>query len=62
MLKKNSWKFITICWSKIMFITNILFKDITLWGGGSMVKNLTPQCGGEEFKSPHLQSRPLLGT
>jgi len=27
------------------------------WGGGAMVKDLTPQCGGEEFKSPHLQPR-----
>ncbi len=24
---------------------------------GAMVKNLTPQCGGEEFKSLHLQPR-----
>jgi hypothetical protein len=34
-----------------MFITNMLSKKITLWGGGAMVKDLTPQCGGEEFKS-----------
>jgi hypothetical protein len=32
----------------------ILSKKITLWGGGAMVKNLTPQCEGEEFKSPYL--------
>ncbi len=57
MLKKNSWKLITIYWSKIMFIRNMLSKKITLWGGGAMVKDLTPQCGGEEFKSPHLQPR-----
>ncbi len=38
-----------------MFITNILSKTITLWGRGAMVKNLTPQCGGEKFNSPHLQ-------
>jgi hypothetical protein len=25
-----------------------------LMGGGTMVKDLTFQCGGEEFKSPHL--------
>ncbi len=31
---------------------NIFSKKITLWGGGAMVKDLTPQCGGEEFKSP----------
>ncbi len=55
MLKKNSWKLITICWSKIMFITNILFKKITFSGGGAIVKDLTFQCGGEGFKSPHLQ-------
>jgi hypothetical protein len=30
---------------------NMLFKKIILWGGGAMVKDLTPQCGGEEFKS-----------
>jgi hypothetical protein len=34
-----------------------LTKKITLWGDGAMVKDLTPQCGGEEFKSPHLQPR-----
>ncbi len=31
----------------------------TLWGGGAMVKDLTLQCGGEEFKSWHLQPRLL---
>ncbi len=35
----------------------MLFKKITLWDGGAIVKDLTPQCGGEEFKSPHLQAR-----
>jgi hypothetical protein len=25
---------------------------ITLWAGGAMAKDLSPQCGGEEFKSP----------
>ncbi len=44
MLKKYSWKLITIRCPK----------KITLWGGGAMVKNLTLQCGGEGFKSPHL--------
>jgi hypothetical protein len=34
---------------------NMLSKKITLWGGGAMVKDLTLQCGGEEFKSPYLQ-------
>ncbi len=38
-----------------MFISVMLSKNITLWGGGVMVKDLTLQCGGEEFKSPHLQ-------
>jgi hypothetical protein len=32
-------------------------KKITLWGGGVMVKDSTPQCENEEFKSLHLQSR-----
>jgi len=32
-------------------------QKITLWGGDTMVKDLTPQCGGEEFKSLHLQLR-----
>ncbi len=40
-----------------MFITNMLFKKITLWGGGTMVKDLILQYGGEEFKSPYLQPR-----
>jgi len=38
---------------------NMLSKKITLWGGGAMVKNLTPQCEGEDVKSPHLQPRLL---
>jgi hypothetical protein len=36
---------------------NYVVQKITLWGGGAMVKNLTPQCEGKEFKSPHLQPR-----
>ncbi len=40
-----------------MSITNMLFKKITFWGGGAMVRDLVPQCGGEEFKFPHLQLR-----
>jgi hypothetical protein len=36
---------------------NMSSKQITLWNGGAMVKNLTLQCGGEEFKSSHLQPR-----
>jgi len=40
-----------------MFITICYFLKVTLWGGGVMVKNLTPQRGGEEFKSPHLQPK-----
>jgi hypothetical protein len=36
---------------------NMLFKKITLWGGGVMVKNLILSCGGEKFKSPRLQPR-----
>ncbi len=39
-----------------MFITNMLSKKITLWGG-AMVKDLTFQCGGEKFKSSYLQPR-----
>jgi hypothetical protein len=31
-----------------------VFKKITLWGSGVMVKDLTFQCGDEELKSPHL--------
>ncbi len=33
----------------------MLYKKISLWGGGAMVKDLIPQCGIEKFKSPHLQ-------
>ncbi len=36
---------------------NMLSKINTLQGGGAMIKNFTPQCGGEEFKSPHLQPK-----
>ncbi len=49
MLKTNSRKLITICWSKIMFNTICCPKTITLWGGGAMVKDLTSKCGNEEF-------------
>ncbi len=38
---------------------NYVIQKITLWGGGAMVKDLIPQCGSEEFKSPHLQPRLL---
>ncbi len=40
-----------------MFITNMLTKKITLWVSGAIVKDLIFQCGGEEFKTPHLQLR-----
>jgi hypothetical protein len=33
---------------------NMLSKKVTLWGGGARVKDLTPQCGGEEFQVPTL--------
>jgi len=36
-----------------MFITICCPKNITLWGGGAMVKDLISKCGNEEFKSPH---------
>ncbi len=55
MLINNSWKLIDICWFKLMFIANMLSKKITLWGDGAMVKDLNPQCGGDNFKFPHLQ-------
>jgi hypothetical protein len=58
-VEKNSWKLITLCGFKIMLITNMLSKKTTLGGGGATVKNLIFQCGGEEFKSAHLQSRLL---
>jgi len=35
----------------------MLSKKITLWDNGATFKDLVPQCGGEEFKSPHLQPR-----
>jgi hypothetical protein len=38
---------ITICWSRIMFITNMLSKKFTLWGGDAMVKHSTFQCEGQ---------------
>jgi len=56
-VEKNSQKLIIIYWSKIMFITNMLSKKIIFWGDGAMVKDLTPQCAGEEFKFSHLQLR-----
>ncbi len=55
--EKNSWKVITICWFKIIFITISCPKIITIWGDGAMVKDLILQHGGEAFKSPHLQPR-----
>ncbi len=57
-VEKNSWKLITICWSKIMFIKRMLWTRKSPYGVvGAMVKDLIPQCGGEEFKSPHLQPK-----
>jgi len=38
----------------------MLSKKITLWGGDAMVKDLTPQCEGEKFKSP-LSNLSYLG-
>jgi hypothetical protein len=35
----------------------MLSKKIHLLGGGAMVKDLTLQCGGEEFKSSHMQTK-----
>ncbi len=46
MLITNSWK-----------DYNMLSKKITLWGGGAMVTNLTPQCKSEDSKSSHLQPK-----
>jgi len=65
-VKKNSNSFSATCWKKIMEIDynmliqnhvhyDMLSKNESLWGGGAMVKHFTLQCGGEEFKSPHLQ-------
>jgi hypothetical protein len=50
MLKKISWKLITICDPK----------KFTLCGDGVMVKNLIFQRGGEEFKS-HTCNLGYLG-
>jgi hypothetical protein len=50
MLKKNSWKLITIY--KFKFITNMLSKKVTLWDGGAMVKDLILQCEDEKFEFP----------
>ncbi len=55
MLKHNSWKFITRCWPRIMFI--IICCPKTSPHGCAMVKNLTFQFRAEDFKSPHLQPR-----
>ncbi len=44
---------ITICQFKIMFIKICCPIKITLWGGGAMAKDLSPQCGGERSLSPH---------
>jgi len=35
----------------------IMFKNIILWVGGAMVKDLILQCEGEKLMSPHLQPR-----
>jgi hypothetical protein len=35
----------------------MLSQNITLWGGGAMVKDLILRCEYEKFKSPHLQPR-----
>jgi hypothetical protein len=45
-----------------MLVQNHVHYKYVVWenhlmGGGVIVKDLTPQCGGEEFKSPHFQPR-----
>jgi len=55
MLKKMNMEINYNIWVQNHVYYNMLStKKITLWGGGAMVKDLIPQCGGEEFKSPHL--------
>ncbi len=51
-VEKRFKDLITICQFKIMFIKICCLMIITLWAGGAMAKDLSPQCGGEEFKSP----------
>ncbi len=43
--------------NKFIKIDYNMFKKIALWGGGAMVKDLTLQCKGEKFKSPHSQHK-----
>jgi hypothetical protein len=43
-----------------MFITNMLFKSITLWGGGAMVKDLIPYVKVKS-SSPHTYKLGYLG-
>jgi hypothetical protein len=42
-----------------IFIKTFSQKYLSYENGGGMVKYLTPQCQGEEFKYSHLQSKPL---
>jgi hypothetical protein len=43
-VEKISWKLIINVGSKSCSL-QLYCPKITLWGGGAMVKNLTPQCG-----------------
>ncbi len=40
-----------------MFIKIFMSKEITLWGGDVMIKDLIFQCESDKFKSTHLQLR-----
>jgi hypothetical protein len=58
-VEKNSWEadYNMLVQNHVHY--NHVVQKITLWGDGGMVNDLTTQCqcGGEEFKSPHLQLR-----
>jgi hypothetical protein len=59
MLKNNSWKLIIYVGSKSCSLQICCLRKSPYGGGGAMVKDLTLQCGGEEFKSPHLELKLL---
>jgi len=56
-VEKNSWKLITICFPKSCSLKICCSRKSPYGGGGVVVKDLIPQCGSEEFKSPQLQPR-----
>jgi hypothetical protein len=60
MLKKIHRSWLQCVGPKSCSLQYVVKKKHTLWDGGAIVKDLLPQCGGEEFES-HTCNLDYLG-